>query len=78
MKLRKITSSKVPVTAAENESAFDDIVSNIKDDFDYIVEGLETLNRRGTDSSKQAMSIAATISSELEGYIANIAESITK
>lgn len=75
---RKITSSNIPVTAAENESAFDDIVSNIKDDFDYIVEGLETLNRRGTDSSKQAMSIAATISSDLEGYIANIAESITK
>ena len=75
---RKITSSKVLVTAAENESAFDDIVSNIKDDFDYIVEGLETLNRRGTDSAKQAMSIAATISSDLEGYIANIAESITK
>lgn len=75
---RKITSSKVPVTSAENESAFDDIVSNIKDDFDYIVEGLETLNRRGTDSAKQAMSIAATISSDLEGYIANIAESITK
>lgn len=75
---RKIASSKIPITAAENDSAFDDIVSNIKDDFDYIVEGLETLNRRGTDSAKQAMSIAATISSDLEGYIANIAESITK
>lgn len=75
---RKITSAKIPITAAENESAFDDIVSNIKDDFDYIVEGLETLNRRGTDSAKQAMSIAATISSDLEGFIANIAESITK
>lgn len=75
---RKITSAKIPVTAAENESAFDDIISNIKDDFDYIIEGLETLNRRGTDSAKQAMSIAVTISSDLEGYIANIAESITK
>lgn len=75
---RKITSANQTVTAAENDSAFDDIIDNIKADFEYIVDGLETLNRRGADSVKQAMAIATSISSDLEQHIAAVADSITK
>lgn len=75
---RKITSSKMLITAAENDSAFDDIIDNIKADFEYIVDGLETLNRRGADSVKQAMAIATSISSDLEQHITAVADSITK
>lgn len=75
---RKITSANQTVTAAENDSAFDDIIDNIKADFEYIIDGLETLNRRGADSVKQAMSIATSISANLEQHISAVADSITK
>lgn len=75
---RKITSANQTVTAAENDSAFDDIIDNIKADFEYIVDGLETLNRRGADSVKQAMAIATSISADLEQHISAVADSITK
>lgn len=74
---RRVLSSQT-ITAAESDSAFDDIIDNIKADFEYIIDGLETLNRRGADSVKQAMSIATSISADLEQHIAAVADSITK
>lgn len=73
---RRVISAQA-ITAAENDSAFDDIIGNIKADFEYIIDGLETLNRRGADSVKQAMSIATSISADLEQHIAAVADSIT-
>lgn len=69
---------KRKIFAAEDNDALDEIVSNIKADFDYIMDGIETLNRRGADSAKQAMSIATNISSDLEQHIAAVANSITQ
>lgn len=78
MKKRLLTSSGKPITAAEENNALDDVITNVKADFDYIIEGLETLGRRGAESGKQAMSIATDISTDLEDHISAIAAAMTK
>lgn len=65
------------VFAAEGDTALDDIIATIKADFDYIVDGLETLSRRGAEPSKQAMAIATSISTDLEKHIGSIAGAMT-
>lgn len=77
MKRRMITASSKPITAAEENNALDDVIAAVKADFDYIVEGLETLGRRGAEPSKQAMAIATSISTDLEKHIGSIASAMT-
>lgn len=68
---------KKKIIAAEDTNPLDDIIDSVKSDFDYIIDGLDTLNRRGAESSKQAMSIASDISANLEQHITAIASALT-
>lgn len=67
------------VTAADDaDNGLDDLISDVKDDFDYILGGIETLSRYGGESAKSAMSIASNLRVALGDYIAQIADTLTE
>lgn len=58
--------------ASEDDSVLDDTLSEMKSDFDYILDGLEKLGRMGYE--KEALSIAMDLNdmlSEIDESIAN-------
>lgn len=68
------------VKAAENETMddrLDQALSDLKDDFDYAISGLEKLGRSGANAGNQAMAIAETLSNNIQQSIDQIASSVS-
>lgn len=68
------------VKAAENETMddrLDQALSDLKDDFDYAVSGLEKLGRDGANSSNDALAIAETLSNSIQSTIDQIAGAVS-
>lgn len=68
------------VKAAENETMddrLDQALSDLKDDFDYAISGLEKLGRDGANSSNDALAIAETLSNSIQSTIDQIAGAVS-
>ena len=52
------------------------MIDALKDDFDYIISGLERLQRQGANGSNDALMIAENLSSDLQSTITQIASNI--
>lgn len=65
-------------SAENNDNIFDDALSNLKDDFDYVVSGLEKLGRSGANASQDALAIIENISNDLSASISDIADRISE
>lgn len=65
-------------SAENNDNIFDDALSNLKDDFDYAVSGLEKLGRSGANASQDALAIIENISNDLSASISDIADRISE
>ena len=68
-KLRKIT-------AAEDDSKLILALDELKDDFDYIMSGLEKLDRSGAEASNSGLIIAENLQAAFQDIIGRIAESL--
>lgn len=66
------------IAATDGDSKLQDMISNLKDDFDYIVSGLATMERAGANSSNDALMIAEDIKSQFDGTISDIASKLSK
>ena len=68
------------ITAAESEpdNGLDDALSNLKDDFDYVMSGLEKLGRSGPNASQDALAITENLSNDLARYMSDIADNISE
>lgn len=68
------------ITAAESkpDNIFDDALSDLKEDFDYVVSGLEKLSRSGANASQDALAIIENISNDLSASISDIADRISE
>lgn len=66
------------IIAAEDPSVLDENIDGLKDDFDYVIDGLEKLSRMGGDASKAALSISLDIGDMFEEYIEKISSEIIK
>lgn len=53
-----------------------DMIDSLEDDFDYIISGLEKLDRDGKDSRDSGISIANQIHDQLNEITAQIADII--
>lgn len=62
------------ITAADSDEKSDliQLISFLKDDFDYIITGLEKLDRDGSETSKQGLAIAEALSANLQSAISDI------
>lgn len=65
-------------SAENNDNIFDDALSDLKDDFDYVVSGLEKLGRSGANASQDALAIIENISNDLSASISDIADRISE
>ena len=68
------------ITAAEDKdtNGLDDALSNLKDDFDYVMSGLEKLGRSGANASQNALAIVENLSNDLARYMSDIADTISE
>lgn len=66
------------IYAAEDNSndKLADAIDSLKEDFDYIIAGLERLDRQGANGSNDALMIAENISTNLQGHLSEIASHI--
>ena len=62
--------------AEDVDNTFNDALSNLKEDFDYIVSGLEKLDRSGPNASQTGLAIIENISNSLSGFISDIANTV--
>lgn len=69
-RLNKITS------ADEGTSKLTEALDGLKDDFDYIISGLEKLDRSGAEASNDGLIIAEGLQASLQETIDKIAQSI--
>lgn len=65
-------------SAENNDNIFDDALSDLKEDFDYVVSGLEKLSRSGANASQDALAIIENISNDLSASISDIADRISE
>lgn len=61
------------IAASMNNEALDELVSAIEDDFDYVVSGLQKLDRMGKEPSQKAMQIAGQLQQAIQATQAQIA-----
>ena len=59
------------------EDTLDDKISDLKEDFDYLISGLETLGRRDAGSIRSAISTLNSLGASIQDYISDVAEMIT-
>ena len=65
------------ITAAEGDSSkLAEAIDLMKDDFDYILSGLEKLDRSGAEASNQGLVIAERLQTALEDAISDIGEQV--
>lgn len=57
----------------ESEYTFKDLLDDIKDDFDYILDGLTLLDRDGVNDSH---TIAQDLQADIKGFIGDIADKL--
>lgn len=66
------------VASTATDDAFKDLIDNLKADFDYIVEGLDKLSRSGNSAISESISIGQSLQSDLDDFIAQIADKVGK
>lgn len=67
------------VTAADEtfDERLSDNISDLKDDFDFITQGLECLGRRGANATSEGLRIAENLKSGLQDILDQIGQSIS-
>ena len=67
--------SKV-TAAADSDSKLQDTITTLKDDFDYVISGLEKLERQGAGPANDALIIAEQFADELNTIVSEIANKL--
>lgn len=66
----------VAAAADNNTEAFENALSDLEDDFDYLLSGLDKLSRDGKETQRIAYNIILTASEAINNCIAQIADSV--
>ncbi len=64
------------ISAAEEDSKLQDTMNDLKEDFDYVLSGLDKLDRSGAEAQNNGLIIAEKLRDTLQDVIANIADSV--
>lgn len=66
--------SSVDITAAEGEDVLQDTLRTLKDDFEYILSGIEKLDRSSAEDSRMGLEIAEKLSAQMQEIISDISD----
>lgn len=64
------------IATSMNNEALDELMSAVEDDFDYVVSGLQKLDRMGKEPSQKAMQLAGQLQQAIQATQAQIANLI--
>lgn len=67
---------KVTAAASADDSKLLQMFDQLKDDFDYILAGLEKLDRTGATESNEGLVIAEELSDALQSAISQISDKL--
>ena len=65
------------IAAAENtamEDQFEDAIDAVEADFEYVIDGLRTIAREGTDAQRQAMQMVLQLNDSVSDMIQRVAD----
>jgi len=66
------------ISSAENDnSKLAEMLDSLKDDFEYIIAGLEKLDRSGAEASNEGLIIAERFQGNMQDIISEISDSIS-
>lgn len=71
-----IEANTQPVVAAEESEVLDDAIEELKQNFDYVIEGFEKLGREGKEGQNQAQAILLELSAAIETASQSVAAEI--
>lgn len=72
----KILSSRRIYAAEGEDSQVSDMISGLKEDFDFILSGLERLERQGANGKNDAMMIGENLNSSLQQHVNDLASKL--
>lgn len=72
--------SSTSINSSEDSGGdkLEEAIDILKEDFDYIISGLERLDRQGANGSNDALMIVENLSSDLQGHLSEIAAHINE
>ena len=73
---RVLTTHKSIQAASDIDEKLDAALSELKDDFDYAIAGIEKLGRSGANQSNDAMMICEDLQSAVQQIIDSIADKL--
>lgn len=79
MKIVKSVTSSSSIYAAESaeDSRVDDMISELKDDFDFIISAMERLSRQGANGINDALVVGENVSKSFQSHIESLANNIS-
>ena len=74
--MKRFVHSNESIEAAEEpkNEALELLLNNLKDDFDFLISGLEKLERSSAEDSRMALEIAESFSEDMQKTIAKISD----
>lgn len=69
-----------PIMSAEADEGnpkLQEMMTSLKDDFDFILSGLDKLDREGATEGNEGLMIAESLSDALQGIVSEIAEKLS-
>lgn len=72
----KILASRRIYAAEGEDSQVSDMISDLKDDFDFILSGLERLERQGANGKNDAMMIGENLNLSLQQHVNDLASKL--
>ena len=72
---KRITANR-RITSADEPSKLQDTIAQLKDDFDYLLEGLDYLDRSGAEASNNGLIIAEGLLENLHNVIDSISQEV--
>lgn len=63
--------------ADEGNAKLQEMMTSLKDDFDYILSGLDKLDREGATEGNEGLMIAESLSDSLQNIVAEIADKLS-
>lgn len=74
--MKRIVASRIMAAESGESDRFDEMMSNLKDDFDYALSGLEKLSRQGANGRNDALMIGENLGNAIQQHLNDIAGNI--